>query len=80
MIKMYIEENGQLIGEINQTEYQLLQRVLQKESIEDVDYYISSDTIDLLEVRGGDAELIRLLRKAVAESDGGIDITWVHPD
>ncbi len=79
MIKMYNEESGEFLGEISQAEYQFLQSILEEESMEDVDYYISAGTIDLLEARGADADLVSLLRQAVGESDG-IEITWVHPE
>lgn len=79
MIKMYNEESGVLLGEISQDEYQFLQSILEEESLEDVDYYISPGTIDLLAARGADANLIGLLRQAVGASDG-VEITWVHPD
>jgi len=73
--KLMNEESGQVIGEVNETEMRLLVDMLEEESAEDADYFINQDTIDMLEVRGGDPELIALLRQAVGESDG-IEITW----
>ena len=79
MIKMYNEATGEFIGEISQADYQFLQDVLVEESAQDVDYYISPATIDLLAARGGDANFIHLLRQAVGQTEG-IEITWVHPE
>ena len=75
LLKLMNEESGQVIGEVNETEMRFLVDMLEEESAEDADYFINQDTIDMLEVRGGDPELIALLRQAVGESDG-IEITW----
>ena len=79
MVKLYNESSGQLIGEIEAQEFQFLKDMLEEESSEDVDYFINEDTIDMLEVRGGDPELVSLLRQVVAGTDG-IEITWVHDE
>ena len=79
MLKIYNESNGELIGEINAAEFQFLKDMLEEESSEDVDYFIDEATIDMLEVRGGDPDLVTILRKAVADSEG-IEITWENPE
>ena len=75
MLKLMNEATGQVIGQVNEAEMRFLIDMLEEESVEDADYFISQDTIDMLEVRGGDPDLIALLRQAVGESDG-IEITW----
>jgi hypothetical protein len=75
LLLLKIEESGAVIGEVNEAEMRFLVDMLEEESAEDADYFINQDTIDMLEVRGGDPELIALLRQAVGESDG-IEITW----
>lgn len=75
MLKLINEDTGQPIGEVNETEMRFLIDMLEEESPEDADYFINQDTIDMLEVRGGDPALIAMLRQAVGESDG-IEITW----
>lgn len=74
-LKLINEQSGQTIGEVNEVEMRFLVDMLEEESVEDADYFINQDTIDMLEVRGGDPELISLLRQAVGESEG-IEITW----
>lgn len=74
-IKLLNEATGQTIGEVDEKEMKFLVNMLEEESAEDRDYFISQDTIDMLEVRGGDPELIAMLRQAVGAS-GGIEITW----
>lgn len=75
LLNLKNEDTGEVIGQVNETEMRFLVDMLEEESVEDADYFINQDTIDMLEVRGGDPELIAILRKAVGESDG-IEITW----
>lgn len=75
LLKLMNEGTGEVIGQVDETEMRFLVDMLEEESVEDSDYFINQDTIDMLEVRGGDPELIALLRQAVGESDG-IEITW----
>ncbi len=48
---------------------------LEEESVEDRDYYISGDTIDMLEEDGAESALVSLLRSALAGREG-IDVRW----
>lgn len=75
MIQLYNQETGTLIGEISETQLQFLTKELEEESIEDVDYYLSVGTVDMLEADGADPALIALLRKALDEH-GEVDIGW----
>jgi processive 1,2-diacylglycerol beta-glucosyltransferase len=75
MIRLHHAERGTLIGTITDEQLQFLMDELEEESSEDRDYYISTDTVDMLEENGGDSELVALLRSAVDGADG-IDIRW----
>lgn len=75
MIKLYNEDTGALIGEISESQLQFLTGELVEESLEDVDYYLSEATVDMLEADGADPALIALLRKALDEH-GEVNIMW----
>lgn len=75
LLKLINQETGTTIGEINDTEVRFLIDMLEEESVEDADYFINQDTIDMLEVRGGDPALIAVLRGAVGDGEG-IEISW----
>jgi hypothetical protein len=75
MIRLHDAERGTPIGTITEEQLQFLMDELEEESAEDRDYYISADTVDMLEENGADRELVTLLRNAVAEGDG-VDIRW----
>jgi processive 1,2-diacylglycerol beta-glucosyltransferase len=75
MIQLFNEETGALIGEISAEQLSFLVNELEEDSIEDMDYYLSEATVDMLEVDGADPDLIALLRKALDEH-GEIDIVW----
>ncbi len=77
MIRLHDAERGTLIGTITEAQLQFLVDELEEESTEDRDYYVSADTIDLLEEDGGDPELVALLRGALSGRDG-VDIRWSH--
>ena len=72
--KIYNNESGELLGAINDTEMASLTSLLEEESAEDRDYYI---TADYLEANGADAALVALLRKAVGGADG-VEIRWLR--
>jgi processive 1,2-diacylglycerol beta-glucosyltransferase len=75
MIQLYNEETGALIGEISAKQLSFLVDELEEDSIEDMDYYLSEATVDMLEVDGADPALITLLRQALDEH-GEVDIVW----
>lgn len=75
MIRLHHAERGTLIGTITDEQLQFLMDQLEEESSEDRDYYVSTDTVDMLEENGADSELVALLRSAV-DGGEGIDIRW----
>lgn len=75
ILKLINAESREVIGQISQAEIDFLVDLFEEESLEDATYFVNQDTIDMVEVRGGDPDLIARLRQAVAGSDG-IEITW----
>jgi hypothetical protein len=75
MIRLHDAERNTPIGTISDDQLQFLIDELEEESAEDRDYYISADTIDMLEEDGADAQLVSLLRGALAGRDG-FDVRW----
>jgi hypothetical protein len=75
MIRLHDAERGTPIGTITEDQLQFLMDELEEESAEDRDYYVSSDTVDMLEEDGADSQLVSLLRSALAGRDG-IDVRW----
>jgi processive 1,2-diacylglycerol beta-glucosyltransferase len=75
VIKLYNEANDALIGEITEDQLKFLVGELEEESLEDVDYYLSEATVDMLEADGADAALIAILRSAL-DVHGEVDIKW----
>ena len=75
MIQLFNEETGVLIGEISAKQLSFLVDELEEDSIEDMDYYLSEATVDMLEFDGADPALITLLRKALDEH-GEVDVVW----
>jgi hypothetical protein len=75
MIELYNEETGALIGEITEDQLRFLVGELEEESLEDVDYYLSEATVDMMEADGADQALIGLLRQAL-DDHGEVDVLW----
>ena len=75
MINVYDNETGALLGAISDEELQFLIDKLEEESLEDKDYYLNRDTLEMLEKAGGQPVLMDLLRKALGERDG-VEIRW----
>jgi hypothetical protein len=75
MIELHDAERGTRLGTITDAQLKFLVDALEEESTEDTDYYISADTIDMLEEDGADAQLLGLLRGALAGREG-MDVRW----
>jgi hypothetical protein len=75
MIDLYNDTTGELIGSITEAELQVLIDALEEESTEDRDYFIDARTIDVIADGRATDHLIKLLRKAVGDSDG-VDVRW----
>ena len=75
MVKIYDNDTGKFLGQINEDELQFLIDELEEESLEDRDYYLTRDTIEMLDEEGGDRPLIKLLLTALGDRDG-IEIRW----
>jgi processive 1,2-diacylglycerol beta-glucosyltransferase len=75
MIQLYNEDTDALIGEISVKQLSFLVNELEEDSIEDMDYYLSEATVDMLEFDGADPALITLLRQALDEH-GEVNIVW----
>ncbi len=75
MVTLYNEETRATLGEISEEQLQFLEDQLVEEGVEDPDYFINLDTVDMLAQRGADAALVALLRQAVGTTSG-IEITW----
>lgn len=77
MIQLHDAERGRLLGTISEGDLQFLIDELEEESPEDREYYISAETLAMLEADGADAALVGLLRGALAGREG-LDIRWTR--
>ena len=56
-----------------------MSELFEEESETDMDYYISQDTIEMMEDEGADVALLDILREALGEKDD-MEITWSRTD
>ena len=75
VINLYDAESGAPVGSISDEQLQFLMEELEEESLEDRDYYLTPDTVDMLESDGADMELVNVLRSALAGREG-MDVRW----
>ena len=75
MIQITEVQSGKQLGTITDAQLEFLELWLEEESAEDQDYYLTSETVDMLEEEGGDAQLIGMLRQALAGRDA-VEIRW----
>ena len=66
-----------LIGSVDDKDFDFLVDQLEEESLEDQDYYIDAATIDMLEQDSAPATLTALLRRALGSAEG-LDVRWVR--
>jgi processive 1,2-diacylglycerol beta-glucosyltransferase len=75
MPRLYFPDSGETIGEISDEQLQFLIDQLEEESLDDQDYYINQETIEMFRERGCDEELLGLLQNAIGDKED-IDIAW----
>ncbi len=79
VIMLYDSETGNSIGSITEEQLQFLIDQMEEESATDQDYYITRETLEMLEGAGGDLELLELLRGALGHAES-IEIRWSRED
>jgi hypothetical protein len=79
MIQLFDAESGAPLGSITESQMAFLTTELEDESARDRDYYISVETVDMLEADGADPELVQLLRSAL-RGRSGADVRWSAED
>jgi hypothetical protein len=77
MIKLLDHETGRLIGSITEAQLQYLVDQLEEEWDEDQEYYLSTDSLDMLAEGGMDTGLVEMLREAMGDR-GEIEIRWAR--
>jgi hypothetical protein len=74
MPKLYNHSSGALLAEISAADLQVLIDQLEEETETDVEYFVDSNTVDILETGGASPELVAALRTAVGSD--GVDVRW----
>ena len=74
-ITLYDNDTGDELGRISDTQLQFLIDQLEEETLTDQDYYLNATTVEFLVTNGADADLMELLRNAIAGKDG-VEIRW----
>jgi processive 1,2-diacylglycerol beta-glucosyltransferase len=75
MIEIFDSETGAALGRLSDEQFTFLEDHLEEESEDDQDYYFTAATIDILEEKGADPELVALLRRALGGRDG-VELRW----
>jgi hypothetical protein len=77
MIRLIDTDSGAALGTITEEQFRFLAEHLEMESLDDQDYYISQDTLDLLREGGADTDLLEVLGRAVGDREG-VEVKWVR--
>ena len=77
MIELRDKQTNEFLGTIDDDELRFLVGELEEESSSDRDYYLSGDTIDMLEEDGAPESLTSLLRRIVG-SEEGVEVRWTR--
>ena len=67
------------VGELTEEQLDFLIEHLEEEWSEDRDYYINRDMVAMLEQRGADSGLLRILTDALGDKDE-VDVLWVDTE
>jgi processive 1,2-diacylglycerol beta-glucosyltransferase len=75
MIKLYDKQSGAKLGEISEEQLEFMMNNLEEEALDDQDYYLTPDTVDLFEEVGADEDLVDKLRSMLAGREE-LEIRW----
>ena len=76
-VRLVDNETDRLVAEITNEQLKFLIDNLEEETATDTAYYFQESTVEMLEQKGADRELIRALLKAIGKKDG-IEIRWEY--
>jgi hypothetical protein len=66
----------EILGSVTESQLAFLVKNLEEEFEEDEEYFFSAETLQYLRAMGADKELLSMLEKAVAGTEGGVDIFY----
>jgi processive 1,2-diacylglycerol beta-glucosyltransferase len=75
MIELRDKDTGIALGTISDEQLDFLTEMLEKETSQDHDYYITQETLEMLEQGGADPDLLELLRGALGTRED-MEIEW----
>jgi processive 1,2-diacylglycerol beta-glucosyltransferase len=78
-ITLYDDASGVLLGTLSEAQFQFLADQLEEEDPRDDDYYLNQATVDMLQARGADPELLAILRAALGDQEEA-EVRWVRLD
>jgi len=67
------------VAELTEDQLDFLIDNLEEEWSEDRDYFINRDMVAMLEQRGADSALVRILQEALGDKDE-VDVLWVDTE
>lgn len=65
MIRLYDNDNESEIGQLSEAQLDFLQEQLVEDAIDSYTFDLSQASLDSLEMNGGEADLVAMLRKAI---------------
>ena len=77
MVQLNDKDTGAGLGTITDAQFQFLRDHLEEEAPDDTDYYLTTETVDLLEEEGADPALVKVLRAALG-GRAEIEIRWTQ--
>ena len=75
MLKLKNKATGQELGTITEEQLKFLQEQLEEESLEDKDYWLNRNQVEVMAENGGDPALIALLNSALGNGDE-VEVVW----
>jgi hypothetical protein len=75
MPRLLLKDGNRDLGAISDADVKVLIDELEEEDMADTDYFIDSDTVDILEASGASKAMVAMLLAAIGDSDG-VDIRW----
>ena len=75
MPRLLLKDGNRYLGAISDADVKVLVDELEEEDIADTDYFIDSDTVDILEASGASKAMVDMLLAAIGDSDG-VDVRW----
>ncbi|MBX7131666.1 MAG: hypothetical protein K1X67_03195 [Fimbriimonadaceae bacterium] len=76
MIRVFNKDTNAEVGTITEQQLKFLTGQMEEENVDDVDYWLHREQLEVMRANGAEEELLAVLEKALGTAED-VEITWI---